>query len=142
MTTIDLETRARALLRDAVRRHFPHIAVAATAAPEDLVLVDLLVRINPDVKILWFDEDWAGAELVKSRYYVTPIRPGVFAERALARRWNLHAIVTSARDSDEIERDRATGVTRVHPLTGWTDEDVQAYLRRHAVPTVTLAQTA
>src|SRR5262245_30231267 len=130
----DLETRAREILRNAVKRHFPHIAVAATSSPEDRVLVDLLVRVNPDVKILWLDPDWASAEEIKTRYYVTPIRASgtLVTERLLARRWDLRAIISGERGAAP----RSAGLLRIHPLAGWTDDDVQAYLNRHAVAQV------
>jgi phosphoadenosine phosphosulfate reductase len=65
---------ATALLRDAVERHHPALALASSFSLEDVVLIDLLMAIRPDARVFALDtgrlnpETYECAEAVRRRY--------------------------------------------------------------------------
>jgi len=89
---------ANRILKDAIDEHFPHIALVASDTPEDRVLIDLVVRVNPDVRIFRLGRE---------------IR-GLLTEEAFARQRGLHAVIDSRRAARPVER--ARGLIRIHPL--------------------------
>jgi hypothetical protein len=108
--TNDIDDAAR-ILRQAIDRHFPRLALVLIGAPREADLVDLLVRVNPDVKI--FARDTRTIEAVKARYYVTPLRAsGTVA--AIAREWDLEAVLTT--DQNAVAQIGRDGLLRINPL--------------------------
>jgi hypothetical protein len=125
----NIET-AEETLTGAIGHYFPDLALVAFGTPEDAVLIDLLVRVNPDVKILWLGDE-AGLEAIKTKYYVTPIHVKGSLFRAI-REWNLKAIVRSERREPALEKNGDLRIVR--PLATWTAAQVKSYLRNNAVP--------
>ncbi len=99
------------LLKQAIDRYFPRLALVLSGAPREAELVDLLVRVNPDVKI--FARDRETIEAIKATYYVTPLRTARTVS-AIAREWGLEAILTT-RINAVAERGH-DGVIRINPL--------------------------
>lgn len=108
MNRLDDRTR---LLKQAIDRYFPRLALILSGAPREAELVDLLIRINPDVKI--FARDRATIEAIKSKYYVTPLRYARTVS-AIAREWDLEAVLTT-RINAVAERGH-DGIIRINPL--------------------------
>ena len=140
--------------------------VVLAASFQDVVLMDLAVKVDPGIEIVFcdtgahFPETLVFVDAVRERYglNLTVTSPGPEAaewpcgtsrccelrkveplRRALAGK---RAWVTSLKRSDAPTRahapvvgwDRVFGVVKVNPLATWTDDDVESYLRDHALP--------
>jgi hypothetical protein len=106
------------IVRYAVEAYFPNIALVTAFAPEDFELIDLLVRVNPDVKIFWLkgsvprDAAKAGIERIKSKHSVTPLRAESLAE--LTREWTITTVLTAARSASTFQT--VDGLLLVNPF--------------------------
>ncbi len=110
---IGTAARAGEIIRAAIGRWFPEIALETSFAAEDLPLIEQVLAENADVKIFWRDTgDPAArgrAEFVKSKYYVTPLRTSPLE-------WNLGAVLVGGR-GPVLDRD-PRGLILVRPLGG------------------------
>ena len=153
---------AEETLQTAIERHHPSLVMACSFQKEESVLVDELVQVAPDVRIVTIDtgvlfpetlrtwrafeerfgvkisvEDatgpWTGPEQCCSASKVAAL------ERALS---GADAWITGIRreqsptraDAELIEWDESRGVWKFNPLVEWTDRDVWSYVNEHDLP--------
>ena len=121
-----MSLRPETILRGAIGRYFPHVGFVTDFSRDDLALIDLIVRLNPNVKIFYrrtpytFRETDEVLARLNARYYITPI--GV--ERFDPRAWGLKALISSTR-AEVAPFVRDGGLVRVNPLAGLTREEVE-----------------
>ena len=66
----------RKILQEALITHHPRIAIASSFSPEDIVLIDLAIGINPAARVFAIDtgrlneETYEAAEAVRRRYHL------------------------------------------------------------------------
>jgi hypothetical protein len=109
------KTRAAArIVRAAIDKHFPRLAVVVRLTREDDGLIDLVVRLHPEVRIFWIAGTQADVERVKAKWYVTPLRAASLSE--IADEWDVEAVLTSRASGAVYERDARTGLIRINPL--------------------------
>src|SRR5215207_6864244 len=150
-------TAAEDTLRLAIERHHPSLVMACSFQKEESVLIDMLMRIEPNARVFTIDtgvlfpETYEVWRKVEDRYGLrvevvdaTPSngcgRRKVDAlERALA---GADAWITGIRreqsptraDSQPVEWDEARGVWKFNPLAEWSDRDVWTYVHEHDLP--------
>ena len=151
---------ASKVVRWAVERFSPHLSLLASMT--DAVLIDLAVKVDPSIEIVFIDtghhfpETLETVELVRRRYGLNlrivtvgpepaPLVDGCCSaakvaqlDRALVGRqaWlsGLRRAEASTRaDAPIVGLDRR-GLVKVNPLATWTDDDVAGYISDHDVP--------
>ena len=151
---------ASKVIRWAVDRFHPHLSLLASMT--DAVLIDVAVRVEPDIEVVFIDtghhfpETLETVDVVRRRYGLNlrivtvgpepaPLVDGCCSatkvlqlDRALAGRpaWlsGLRRSDASTRaDAPIVSVDRR-GLVKVNPLATWTDEDVAGYIAEHDVP--------
>jgi phosphoadenosine phosphosulfate reductase len=152
---------ASRVIRWAVDRFSPHLSLLASM--NDAVLVDLAVKVDPSVEVVFIDTGHHFPETLQTlervrRHYglnlrivtVGPEPAPLGAEgccsaakvaqldRALVGR---DAWLSGLRRSEAVTRADAPivgldrrGVVKVNPLATWTDDDVAGYIAEHGVP--------
>ena len=151
---------ASKVVRWAVDRFSPHLSLLASMT--DAVLIDLAVKVDPSVEVVFIDtghhfpETLETVELVRRRYGLNlrivtvgpdpaPLVDGCCSatkvaqlDRALAGR---HAWLSGLRRGEASTRADAPivgldrrGLVKVNPLATWTDDDVAGYIAEHDVP--------
>ncbi len=74
------EKSPQEILTWAINEFHPHIAFACSFGAEDVALVDMIVKINPETKIFYLDTDllfketYETIERIVERYRISPIR--------------------------------------------------------------------
>jgi phosphoadenosine phosphosulfate reductase len=107
------------LLRWALRRFHPRIALASSFGAEDVVLIDMLVRIQPDARIVTLDtgrlheETYDVMERVRRRYGVAI--ETFFPDREAVERLEREKGLYSFRD-DIDSRKECCAIRKVEPL--------------------------
>jgi phosphoadenosine phosphosulfate reductase len=107
------------LLRWALGRFHPRIALASSFGAEDVVLIDMLIRVRPDARIVTLDtgrlheETYEVMERIRRRYGATI--ETVFPEREAIERLEREKGLYSFRDSIE-SRKECCAVRKVEPL--------------------------
>jgi phosphoadenosine phosphosulfate reductase len=165
-TTPDLLAQAtpEEVLAYAVERFHPRLTMACSFQKEESVLVHMLTRIQPDVRVFTIDtgvlfpqtletwkrfEDRFGLE-VEVFDASNPANPWTVRnccsaakiealERALA---DVDGWITGIRrdqtntrsGADKLERDERRGIWKVNPLADWTEKDVWTYIFEHDLP--------
>lgn len=110
---------ARSVLRDALARFHPHIAIASSFSDEDLVVIDLAVALQPAVRVFALDtgrlnpETYECAEAVRTRYGINIEWhfPRNDAVEQLVRRGGLFSFRKSVKDRHE-----CCSIRKVEPL--------------------------
>lgn len=151
---------ASAIVRWAVDRFGPHLCL--TASMTDAVLIDIAVKVEPAIEVVFIDtghhfpETLETVELVRRRYGLNlrmvtagpgpaPLVDGccsaakvALLERALAGK---QAWMSGLRRSEAPTRAAAPivgvdkrGMVKVNPIATWTDLDVAGYIADHDVP--------
>jgi phosphoadenosine phosphosulfate reductase len=152
---------ASRVIRWAVERFSPHLSLLASMT--DAVLVDLAVRVDPSIEVVFVDtghhfpETLDTVERVRRHYGLNlrivtsgpaPAPLGadgccsaakvLQVDRALAGR---QAWMSGLRRSEAATRANAPivgrdlrGLVKVNPLATWTDDDVAGYIAEHDVP--------
>ena len=151
---------ASKIVRWAVDRFGPRLSLLASMT--DAVLIDLAVRVDPSIEVVFIDtghhfpETLATADLVRRRYGLNlrmvtvgpdpaPLVDGCCSatkvaqlDRALVGR---EAWLSGLRRAEAVTRADAPivaldrrGLVKVNPLATWTDEDVAGYIAEHDVP--------
>ena len=151
---------ASKIVRWAVDRFHPRLALLSSFT--DAVLIDLAVRVEPSIEVVFIDtghhfpETLDTVDLVRRRYGLNlrmvtvgpepaPLVDGCCSatkvlqlDRALAGReaWLSglrRADAPSRADAPIVSVDRR-GLVKVNPLATWTDDDVAGYIAEHDVP--------
>ena len=151
---------ASKIIRWAVERFSPRLSLLASMT--DAVLIDLAVKVDPSIEVVFIDtghhfpETLETVELVRRRYGLNlriitvgpepaPLVDGCCSaakvaqlDRALVGRqaWlsGLRRSEASTRaDAPIVSLDRR-GLVKVNPLATWTDDDVAGYIAEHDVP--------
>ena len=151
---------ASKVVRWAVDRFSPHLSLLASMT--DAVLIDLAVKVDPSIEVVFIDtghhfaETMETLDLVRRRYGLNlrvvtvgpepaPLLDGccsaakvVQLDRALLGRdaWlsGLRRADAATRiDAPIVALDRR-GLVKVNPLATWTDDDVAGYIAEHDVP--------
>ena len=152
---------ASRVIRWAVDRFSPHLSLLASMT--DAVLIDLAVKVDPSIEVVFIDTGHHFPETLETlervrRHYglnlrivtVGPEPAPLGAEgccsatkvaqldRALVGR---DAWLSGLRRSEAVTRADAPivgldrrGVVKVNPLATWTDDDVAGYIAEHGVP--------
>ena len=152
---------ASKVVRWAVERFHPRLALLSSFT--DAVLIDLAVRVEPSIEVVFIDtghhfpETLETVDAVRRRYglnlrmvtaqpYPNPLGADgccsaskvVQLDRALAGR---EAWMSGLRRADAATRAGAPivdvdrrGLVKVNPLATWTDDDVAGYIAEHDVP--------
>ncbi len=74
------EKTPQEILEWAIKEFHPNIAFACSFGAEDVALVDMIVKINPETRIFYLDtnllfkETYETIERVKERYRISPVR--------------------------------------------------------------------
>src|SRR5919199_2644863 len=162
MLSRSFETQpASKVVRWAVERFHPRLALLSSFT--DAVLVDLAVRLEPSIEVVFIDtghhfpETLETVDAVRRRYgldlrmvtaqpYPNPLGADgccsaskvVQLDRALAGReaWmsGLRRADAAARAGAPIVDVDRRGLVKVNPLATWTDDDVAGYIAEHDVP--------
>jgi phosphoadenosine phosphosulfate reductase len=151
---------ASRIVRWAVERFSPHLSLLASMT--DAVLIDLAVRVDPSIEVVFIDtghhfpETLETVERVRRHYGLNlrmvtvgpapaPLVDGCCSaakvlqlDRALEGR---DAWLSGLRRSEAATRADAPivgldrrGLVKVNPLATWTDDDVAGYIAEHDVP--------
>ena len=151
---------ASKILRWAVDRFHPRLSLLSSMT--DAVLIDLAVRVEPSIEVVFIDtghhfpETLETVDAVRRRYGLNlrivtvgpqpaPLVDGCCSstkvaqlDRALVGR---EAWLSGLRRSEAVTRADAPvvsvdrrGLVKVNPLATWTDEDVAGYIAEHDVP--------
>jgi phosphoadenosine phosphosulfate reductase len=151
---------ASRIVRWAVERFSPHLSLLASMT--DAVLIDLAVKVDPSIEVVFIDtghhfpETLETVEVVRRRYGLNlrivtvgpspaPLVDGCCSaakvaqlDRALVGR---DAWLSGLRRSEAATRAAAPivgldrrGLVKVNPLATWTDDDVAGYIAEHDVP--------
>ncbi len=149
----------------AVERFHPHLCL--TASMTDAVLVDLAVKVEPSIEVVFIDtgyhfpETLDTVEQVRRKYGLnlrmmtvpthdedlwkvdpenccSAVKVGQL-DRALAGKeaWmsGLRRDEAETRANAPIVARDLRGLIKINPIANWTDDDVQAYIADHDVPT-------
>jgi phosphoadenosine phosphosulfate reductase len=155
---------AQEVLQIAVERYHPQLVMACSFQKEESVLIDMLMRIEPDARVFTIDtgvlfpqtyEVW---RKVEQRYGLhvevqdATSSGGAWSadnccgrrkvdalERAIA---GSEAWITGIRreqsptraDSPKLDWDDARGVWKFNPLADWSEDDVWSYVHEHDLP--------
>jgi phosphoadenosine phosphosulfate reductase len=151
---------ASKVIRWAVGRFSPHLSLLASMT--DAVLIDLAVKVDPSMEVVFIDtghhfpETLETVERVRRHYGLNlrmvtvgpepaPLVDGCCSatkvaqlDRALVGR---DAWISGLRRSETVTRADAPivsldrrGLVKVNPLATWTDDDVAGYIAEHGVP--------
>lgn len=151
---------ASAVVRWAVERFHPHLSLLASMT--DAVLIDLAVKVEPSIEVVFLDtghhfpETLETVDVVRRRYGLNlriltvgpepaPLVDGCCSatkvaqlDRALLGR---QAWMSGLRRAEAVTRAEAPivgldrrGLVKVNPLATWTDADVAGYIAEHDVP--------
>jgi phosphoadenosine phosphosulfate reductase len=151
---------ASRIVRWAVERFSPHLSLLASMT--DAVLIDLAVKVDPSIEVVFIDtghhfpETLETVELVRRHYGLNlrmvtvgpspaPLVDGCCSaakvaqlDRALVGR---DAWLSGLRRSEAPTRAGAPivgldrrGLVKINPLATWTDDDVAGYIAEHDVP--------
>ena len=151
---------ASKVVRWAVERFSPHLSLLASMT--DAVLIDLAVRVDPSIEVVFIDtghhfpETLETVEVVRRRYGLNlrivtvgpepaPLVDGCCSatkvaqlDRALVGRdaWlsGLRRSEVPTRATAPILQLDKRGLVKVNPLATWTDDDVAGYIAEHDVP--------
>jgi phosphoadenosine phosphosulfate reductase len=161
----DLEPlSAEEVLADAVERHHPRLVVACSFQKEESVLIDMLMSIEPGVRVFTIDTGALFAETyevwrkIEDRYGLAidvmdatstngpwsaanccGQRKVAALDQALE---HAEAWVTGIRreqsptraDAPKLEWSDARGVWKYNPLADWSERDVWRYVHEHDLP--------
>ena len=131
------------------------LSLACSFGAEDVVLVDMLVKIKPDARIFYLDTDLLFKEThevlerIKSRYGVAPERYGAKStleqmEKDLGPElWKRQPDkcrdqAPTRANAPVVSWDGKFGLVKVNPLVRWTTKDVWDYITKNNVPYCTL----
>ena len=146
-TSFDSAT-AEDIVAWAVDHFSPHLSLAASMA--DAVLIDLAVRVDPAIEVVFIDtgyhfpETLATVEKVR-RHYGLNLRMMTVAPHDLGqldRALNGKAAWMSGLRRSESESRRHSaivshdprGLVKINPLANWSDEQVEEFVATHDVP--------
>jgi phosphoadenosine phosphosulfate reductase len=165
MRGVDSEVlTAEQVLELAVERHHPKLVLACSFQKEESVLIDMLLRIEPEARVFTIDtgvlfpETYEAWRKVEDRYGLrvevmdatsdngpwTAARCcGERKVAALARALEgAEAWITGIRREQsptraaaaKVEPDEARGVWKFNPIADWTEKDVWRYVHEHDLP--------
>jgi len=149
------------LLSQAVERHHPRLVLLCSFQKEESVLVDELVRVAPDARIVTIDtgvlfpETLATWRAFEERFGIDVAVEEAYGpwsasqccgeakvaalERALA---GADAWITGIRREQaatraaapKLEHDERRGIWKLNPLADWSEKDVWTYIFKHELP--------
>jgi phosphoadenosine phosphosulfate reductase len=153
---------AEEVVAQAVEEHHPKLVLACSFQKEESVLIDMLMRAEPQARVFTIDtgvlfpETYAVWKQVEDRYGLkveVQDAPGPWTgpenccgehkvaalERALG---GVSAWITGVRreqsptraDAEQVERDEKRGVRKFNPLAHWSEGDVWRYVHEHELP--------
>jgi phosphoadenosine phosphosulfate reductase len=152
---------AESTLAEAVDKHHPRLTMACSFQKEESVLIDMLMGIEPGVRVFTIDtgvlfpETYSTWRAVEQRYGLKiEVQDAVGAwtadnccgqakvaglERGLQ---GAEAWITGIRreqsptraDAEFVERDEKRGMWKYNPLAAWTERDVWRYIHEHDLP--------
>ncbi len=127
----ELESKgAEEVLRWGVERFFPRIGFASSFGAEDVVVIDLLVRVNPKVTIFTLDtgrlneETYEAMDRIREKYGVSIT--SYFPDKAAVEKLEREKGFYSFRKSVE-NRKECCGIRKVEPL-GRALDDLDAWI--------------
>jgi len=155
---------ASAIVRWAVDTFHPHLSLSASMT--DAVLIDIAIRVEPSIEVVFIDtgyhfpETLETMEVVRRRYglnlrvmTVAPQEAELWQidpenccsavkvgqlDRALAGKqaWmsGLRRAEAPTRVNAPVVGRDLRGLVKINPLALWSDEDVEAYTRKHDIP--------
>jgi phosphoadenosine phosphosulfate reductase len=151
---------ASRIVRWAVERFHPRLSLLASMT--DAVLIDLAVKVEPSIEVVFIDtghhfpETLETVDLVRRRYGLNlrivtvgpepaPLVDGCCSpskvaqlDRALVGRqaWlsGLRRAEAATRADAPIVAVDSRGLVKVNPLATWTDDDIAGYIAEHDVP--------
>ncbi|MDQ3587683.1 MAG: phosphoadenylyl-sulfate reductase [Actinomycetota bacterium] len=154
-------TRAESTLRQAVESHHPRLTMACSFQKEESVLIDMLMEIEPGVRVFTIDTGVLFAETyevwrkVEQRYglkievhdaagpwsadnccgeaKVAGLERGLEAAEAWITGVRREQSPTRA-GVELVERDEKRGMWKYNPLADWTEGDVWSYIHEHDLP--------
>jgi len=149
-TADDLEhLSAQELIAEAVAR-YPRLAVATSFQKEASVILDLVMKVDPTVRVFTLDtgalfpetrETWAQLE---ERYgiEIEGVRGTLLTrhwERDTDRCCDLRKVkplreTLASADTPKLKWDLKHGLWKLHPLADWTERDVWRYIADNDVP--------
>jgi phosphoadenosine phosphosulfate reductase len=148
----------------AVERHHPRLVLACSFQKEESVLIDMLMRVEPEARVFTIDtgvlfpETYEAWRKVEDRYGLRVEvmdatsdngpwtassccgqRKVAALEQALS---TADAWITGIRreqsptraDAAKVELDEARGVWKFNPIADWTEKDVWRYVHEHDLP--------
>jgi phosphoadenosine phosphosulfate reductase len=152
---------AEETIRRAVDEHHPRLTMACSFQKEEAVLIDMLMAIEPGVRVFTIDtgvlfpETYATWREVEQRYGLKvevedAVGPwsadnccGQAKVDALERGLQgAEAWITGIRreqsptraDAEFVERDEKRGMWKYNPLADWTERDLWRYIHEHDLP--------
>jgi phosphoadenosine phosphosulfate reductase len=153
--------RGLSTLEEAVRKHHPRLTMACSFQKEESVLIDMLMSIEPGVRVFTIDtgvlfpetyatwreieqryglkievEDAVGqwsAENCCSQAKVAALETGLQGAEAWVTGIRREQSPTRA-DAEFVERDEKRGMWKYNPLADWTERDVWRYIHEHDLP--------
>ncbi len=159
-----LVAEAEATVQAAVEHHHPSLVMACSFQKEESVLIDMLMRVEPEARVFTIDtgvlfpETYEVWRQIEDRYglrievmdatssngpwtaaHCCGERKVAGLDRALA---DAEAWITGIRreqsptraNADFVERDERRGMWKYNPLADWTERDVWRYIREHDLP--------
>ena len=154
-------SEAERTLQEAVDKHHPRLTMACSFQKEESVLIDMLMDIEPGVRVFTIDtgvlfgetyEVWREVEQRYGLKIEVQDAAGPWSadnccgeakvaglERGLA---GAEAWITGVRreqsptraDARFVERDHKRGMWKYNPLADWTERDVWNYIHEHDLP--------
>ncbi|HYP47877.1 MAG TPA: phosphoadenylyl-sulfate reductase [Thermoleophilaceae bacterium] len=153
---------AEEVVAQALAEHHPKLVLACSFQKEESVLIDMLMRAEPQARVFTIDtgvlfpETYAVWKQVEDRYglkvevqdatgpWTGPEnccgeQKVAALERALD---GVSAWITGVRreqsptraDAEQVERDEKRGVQKFNPLAHWSEQDVWRYVHEHELP--------
>ena len=152
---------AQSTLEKAVEAHHPRLTMACSFQKEESVLIDMLMAIEPGVRVFTIDtgvlfpetyetwrqiekryglkievEDAVGpwsAENCCGQAKVAALENGLGGAEAWITGIRREQSPTRA-DAEFVERDEKRGMWKYNPLADWTERDLWRYIHEHDVP--------
>lgn len=153
--------RGLSVLEEAVAKHHPRLTMACSFQKEESVLIDMLMSIEPGVRVfnidtgVLFPETYTTWREIEQRYgldievmdasgpwsadnccgqaKVAGLETGLRGAEAWITGIRREQSPTRA-DTEFVERDEKRGMWKYNPLADWTERDVWRYIHEHDLP--------
>jgi phosphoadenosine phosphosulfate reductase len=154
--------RGLSVLEEAVAKHHPRLTMACSFQKEESVLIDMLMSIEPGVRVFTIDTGvlfpetyttwreietrygldievidasgpWTGPDNCCGQAKVAGLEAGLQGAEAWVTGIRREQSPTRA-DAEFVERDDKRGMWKYNPLADWTERDVWRYIHEHDLP--------